>query len=78
MSGVSKIFYLRELIFPNIKIIIDEFPFTSEGYTRAKNILICKYGKSSEVGNVHIQAIMSLSYINNGNFKRYMNSVRNY
>ena len=42
MSGVSKIFYLRELILPKIKIIIDEFPFTSEGYTRAKNILICK------------------------------------
>ena len=78
MSGVSKIFYLRELILPNIKIIIDEFPFTSEGYTRAKNILICKYGKFSEVCNIHIQAITSLSYINSGHFKRYMNSVRNY
>ena len=78
MSGVSKFFYIRELIFPKVKIIIDEFPFTSEIYTRAKNILICNYGKSSEVGNVHIQAIMSLSYINCVNFKRYMNSLRNY
>ena len=78
MSGVSKFVYLRELIFRKVKIIIDELPFTSESYTRAKNILICKYGKSSEVGNVHIQAIMSLSYINSVNFKRYMNSLRNY
>ena len=78
MSGVSKFFYIRELIFPKVKIIIDEFPFTSEIYFRAKNILICNYGKSSEVGNVHIQAIMSLSYINCVNFKRYMNSLRNY
>ena len=78
MSGVSKFFYIRELIFPKVKIIIDELPFTSESYTRAKNTLICNYGKSSEVGNVLIQAIMSLSYINTVNFKRYMNSLRNY
>ena len=33
MSGVSKFFYLRELIFRKVKIIIDELPFTSESYT---------------------------------------------
>ena len=39
---------------------MDGLPFTSEGYTRAKNILISKYGKSNEVSNAHIQSIMSL------------------
>ena len=43
-----------------IEIIIDGLPFTSEGYTKAKNIFISKYGKSSKVANVHIQNKMSL------------------
>ena len=43
-----------------VGIIIDGLPFTSEGYTKAKNILISKYGKSSKVANVHIQNKMSL------------------
>ena len=47
--------------------MIDSLLFTSEGYTRAKNILMAKYGKPSEVANAHVQSIMSLAQINNAN-----------
>ena len=39
----------------------------SEGYTRAKNILMTKYGKPSEVANAHIQCIMGLTVITGTN-----------
>ena len=46
----------------------DGLPFTTEGYTnRAKNILVKKYGKPSEVANAHVQNIMSLPHFNNSN-----------
>ena len=38
---------------------------TSEGYNRVKSILEGKYGKPSEVVNIHIQSIMNLPYIGN-------------
>ena len=40
-------------------------PFMSEHYTKAKNFLIAKYGKPSEIANAHIPNIMSLLHINN-------------
>ena len=39
----------------------------SEVYTRAKNFLLTKYGKPSEVANAHVQNIVSLPQINNAN-----------
>ena len=47
--------------------MIDVLPFTSEGYNRAKSILVEKYGKPSEVANAHIQRVMVLPTINNTN-----------
>ena len=67
MSAVSRLSYISEFISPTVRVIIDGLPFTSEGYSRAKNILISKYGKSSEVAYVRIQNIMSLPYINSVN-----------
>ena len=58
--AVSKLSFLKVLISPKARVIIDGLSFTNEGYTRAKNILISKYGKSSEVANAYIQNIMSL------------------
>ena len=40
---------------------IDGFPFTTEGYERAKTILKTDYDKPSEVGNAHMQCIIGLS-----------------
>ena len=47
--------------------MIDVLPYTSEGYNRAKSILVGKYGKPSEVANAHIQSVMALPTINNTN-----------
>lgn len=43
----------------------DRFPFTTEGYEKAKNILKSKYGKDSGVANAHIQGLISLLRVNN-------------
>ena len=42
-------------------------PINSEGYTRAKNILMTKYAKSRAVANAHIQCIIGLSVIRETN-----------
>ena len=59
LSPVSKFSYLKELVSPKVRSLKDGLLFTTEGYTRAKNILMKKYGKRSEVANAHVQNIMS-------------------
>ena len=49
LPQVSKFSYLKELVIPKVRLLIDSLPFTSEGYTRAKNVLLTKYGKPREV-----------------------------
>ena len=66
LPQVLKFSYLKELVTPKIRLLIDSLPFTSEVYTRAKNILMTKYGKPSEVANAHVQN-MPLPQINNAN-----------
>ena len=63
IGTVAKFSYLKELLVPRVKAIIDGLPFTSEGYVRAKNILKTKYGRPSEVANAHMQNIMGLPVI---------------
>ena len=67
---VSKCSYLKELVIPNVRLLINSLPFTSEGCTRAKNILLTKYGKPKEVANAHVQNIVSLPQINNANSQK--------
>ena len=55
LPEVSKFSYLKELVIPKVCLLIDSLPFTSEGYTRAKNILLTKYGEPSDVANAHVQ-----------------------
>ena len=62
---VSKFSYLKELLIPKVWLIIDGLPFTSEGYSRAKFILLGKFGKSTEIAAAHIQCITSLPIIQN-------------
>ena len=63
IAGVTKYSYLEELVDPKIRTEIDGLPFSSEGYERAKNILIRKYGQTSEVVNAYVENIMSLPTI---------------
>lgn len=64
---VAKLSYLKELLVPQVRAVIDGLPFNSEGYTQAKNNLKTKFGRSSEVANVHIQNIMGLPVISRTN-----------
>ena len=67
IGQVAKLSYLKELLLPRVRAVIDGLPFNSEGYTRANNILMTKYAKPREVPNAHIQYIMGLSVITETN-----------
>ena len=49
--------YLKELLIPKVRLLIDGLPFRSEGYSRTKSVLLGKFGKSNEIAAVHIQGI---------------------
>lgn len=49
VAPITKFSYLRELLDFKVKRTIEALPFTSEGYNRAKSILVEKYGKESEI-----------------------------
>ena len=60
---MTKFAYLKELVDPKVRAEIDGLPFTTEGYERAKNILIGEYGKTSEIVNAYVQNITNLPVI---------------
>ena len=60
LSPVSNFFHLKELFPQELFSLIDRLPFTTEGYTGAKNILVKKYGKHRLVAKAYVQNIMSL------------------
>ena len=66
LAPVSKFPCLKELVSHKVWSLIDGLPFIL-GHTRAKNILLKKYGKHSVVANAHVQNIMSFPHINNSN-----------
>ena len=63
ISPVTKFSYLKEFLFPQVRKLIDGLPFTPEGYSRAKSILVSTYGKPTVVANAHIKCITSLPII---------------
>ena len=63
LATVTKFAYLKELLDPKVRTEIDELPFTTEGYERAKNILVSEYGKTSEIVNAYVRNIMNLPVI---------------
>ena len=63
LSPVSKFCYLKEMLIPRVRILIDGLPLNEIGYGRAKDILMQKYGKVSEVVNAHIQEIIAFPTI---------------
>ena len=65
ISPISKFSYLKELLAPKTRVLIDGLPFITEGYKRAKVVLKSKFGKPSEVAKAHIENVISLPVINN-------------
>ena len=74
---VSTFSYLKELVSSRVQSLIDRLCFTTEGYTRAKNILVRKYCKYSEVANTLVQSMSRPTSINLIP-ERSMNLVRSY
>ena len=49
--------YLKEMIIPKVRLLIDGLPRNTEVHERAKIILSLKFGKPSELANAHVQNI---------------------
>ena len=54
IGPVSNFSYLKELLIPRVKLLIDGLLFTSEGYSRTKSILLGKFVYSTEIVAPHI------------------------
>ena len=67
LPAVSKYFYLKELLAPKAKVLINGLPFSAERYGKAKVILENAYGKSTEVAKSHVQQIVGLPSITHHN-----------
>ena len=63
LASVTKFAYLKELVDPKVRGEIDRLPFTTDGYKRTKNILICENGKMREIVNTYVQNIVNLPVI---------------
>ena len=70
IGPVSKFSYLKELLIPRVRLLIDGLAFTSGDYSRAKSILLDKFGKSTETAAAHIQCITSLPVTQNSHPNR--------
>ena len=56
-----------ELLEPKGKRSVEAFPFTVEGYNRAKAILEDTYGKQSEIIKCYVKEIVELPFLTSGN-----------
>ena len=65
IGPLSKFLYLKELLISSVRLLIDGLSFTSESYSRAKPILLGKFGKSTEIAAAHLECITSLHVIPN-------------
>ena len=57
LSSVMMLSYLKEMIIPKVRLLIDGLPRNTEVHERAKIILSLKFGKPSELANAHVQNI---------------------
>ena len=55
------------MVIPKVRLPIEELPWNTEGYERAKNTLSSKFGKPNKLANTHIQNIISLPVIEGTN-----------
>lgn len=70
VAPITKFSYLRELLDFKVKRTIEALPFTSEGYNRAKSILVEKYGKESEIVKAYTREILDIPSVQNANRKK--------
>lgn len=70
VAPINKFTYLCGLLGPKVKTSVEALPFTSEGYNRAKSILLSNYGKESEITKAYIKEIMAFTIITSANPRR--------
>ena len=63
ISPVTTFSYVKEFLFFQARKLIDGLSLTSEGYFRAKSVLLAKFGKSAGVANAHVKCIKSLPVV---------------
>ena len=51
------------MVIPKVRFPIDGLSWNNKGYEQAKNILLSKFGKTSELVNGHIQNVLTLPLI---------------
>ena len=67
LPETSKFSYLKELLTPKVRYLVDGLPFTADGYERAKEILKQKFGQESEIISAHVSKITNLAVIRSSN-----------
>ena len=67
MTALTKFSYLKEFVDVKVRKTIDRLPFTAEGYTRVRSILMDHYGKESEIVKVYVQNTLDLPRIKGTN-----------
>ena len=70
VAAITKFSNLREILDTKAKRTIEALPFTSEGYNRARSILLEKYGKESEIVKAYTKEILDLSTVPNASPKK--------
>ena len=54
ISEQEKFAYFEELVIAKVRAMIEKLPCSAEGYKRAKDMLIQRFGEESEVVNAHV------------------------
>ena len=70
VAAVTKFSYLKELVEPKVRKLIDGLPFTVDGYDKAKDLLNRRYGKTSDVIGAYVRNILELQTIRERNVKK--------
>ena len=68
--ALTKFSYLKELVELKVRNLIDGLPFTKEGYTKAKDLLIRRYGNTSEVVGAYVRNILELPTVKERDVKK--------
>ena len=70
MSPRTKFLYLKELLVPKVRMLIDSLPYTNESYAIAKSVLSTKFEKPVKVPASQMQFITSLPVAPDANSNR--------
>ena len=79
---------MKDLVDMKVRNLIDGFPLTQEGYDKAKNILVKRYGNTSEVVSANVRNILEPLVVRERDVKKIhefyktllfnVESIRNY